>query len=66
VESGARVSRRDDAAGRERNAAEDDRNDLDNTCTARVTSCVAASDGFGQIIAVRAPREIQFGLKLYW
>ncbi len=41
-------------------------NGLDNTCTASVTSCVVASDRFGQIIAVRAPREIQFGLKLYW
>jgi hypothetical protein len=41
-------------------------NGLDNTCTASVTSCVVASDRFGQIIAVRAPREIQFGVKLYW
>ena len=41
-------------------------NGLDNTCTASVTSCVVASVRFGQIIAVRAPREIQFGVKLYW
>jgi hypothetical protein len=41
-------------------------NGLDNTCTANVSSCTVASDRFGQIIAVRAPREIQLGLKLYW
>ena len=39
---------------------------LDNTCTTSITSCTIATDTFGQLIAVRAPREIQFGLKLYW
>jgi hypothetical protein len=39
---------------------------LDNTCTTSITSCTVATDTFGQLIAVRAPREIQFGLKLYW
>jgi hypothetical protein len=41
-------------------------NGLDNTCTASVTTCLAANDRFGQIIAVRAPREIQLGFKVYW
>ncbi|MCX6537649.1 MAG: carboxypeptidase regulatory-like domain-containing protein [Acidobacteria bacterium] len=39
---------------------------LDNTCTTSITSCTVATDTFGQLIAVRAPREIQFGLKLFW
>ena len=39
---------------------------LDNTCTTSVTSCTVATDSFGQLIAVRAPREIQLSLKLYW
>jgi hypothetical protein len=41
-------------------------NGLDNTCTTSVTSCTVATDRFGQLIATRAPREIQIGLKLYW
>jgi hypothetical protein len=41
-------------------------NGLDNTCTTSITSCTVSNDTFGQLIAVRAPREIQLGLKLYW
>ncbi|MFM8536209.1 MAG: hypothetical protein ACKOEC_21965 [Acidimicrobiia bacterium] len=39
---------------------------LDNTCTSSNTSCNVTGDRFGQIIATRAAREIQLGLKLYW
>lgn len=40
---------------------------LDNTCTFSATAaCSTASDRFGQILATRAAREIQLGLKLYW
>ena len=39
---------------------------LDNTCTTSNTACNVAGDRFGQIIATRAAREIQLGLKLYW
>jgi hypothetical protein len=39
---------------------------LDNTCTTSVASCTVTTDSFGQLIAVRAPREIQLALKLYW
>ena len=41
-------------------------NGLDNTCTTSVTSCTVATDSFGQLIAARAPREIQLGIKLYF
>jgi len=39
---------------------------LDNTCTFSNTACNVTGDRFGQIIATRAAREIQLGLKLYW
>src|SRR5438105_3117674 len=39
---------------------------LDNTCTVSLTTCNTPSDTFGQILAARAPREIQLGLKFYW
>ena len=39
---------------------------LDNSCTVSVTNCLISTDRFGQIIATRAPREIQLGLKIYW
>ena len=39
---------------------------LDNTCTTSVTTCQAPTDKFGQVIAARAAREIQLGLKIYW
>ncbi len=39
---------------------------LDNTCQTLNTACNVAGDRFGQIIATRAAREIQLGLKLYW
>jgi hypothetical protein len=39
---------------------------LDNTCTVSNTACNVAGDRFGQILATRAAREIQLGLKLYW
>ncbi len=41
-------------------------NGMDNTCTTSNTSCNVAGDRFGQLIATRAPREIQLGLKFYW
>jgi len=41
-------------------------NGMDNTCTFSNTTCNAAGDRFGQLIATRAPREIQLGIKLYW
>jgi hypothetical protein len=39
---------------------------LDNTCTASLTTCNTPTDTFGQVLATRAPREIQLGLKFYW
>ncbi|MCX6549512.1 MAG: hypothetical protein NTY02_00640, partial [Acidobacteria bacterium] len=39
---------------------------LDNTCTVSLTSCTVTTDTFGQLTAVRAPREIQLSLKIYW
>ena len=41
-------------------------NSMDNTCTTLVTTCQAPTDVFGQLITVRAPREIQLGLKFFW
>jgi len=41
-------------------------NGLDNTCTVSLTTCNTPADTFGQILATRAPREIQVGLKFYW
>jgi hypothetical protein len=42
-------------------------NGLDNSCTFSATAaCSTTSDRFGQILATRAAREIQLGLKLYW
>jgi hypothetical protein len=41
-------------------------NGLDNSCTVSTTACNIAGDRFGQILATRAAREIQLGLKLYW
>jgi len=31
-----------------------------------LTTCNPSNDTFGQILATRAPREIQLGLKFYW
>jgi hypothetical protein len=39
---------------------------IDNTCTVSTTSCTVATDRFGQLLATRAAREIQLGLKVYW
>ena len=47
-------------------AADPNVNSMDNTCTTSVTTCQAPTDRFGQLIAARAPREVQLGLKLYW
>ena len=47
-------------------AADPGANGLDNTCTSSVTTCQVASDRFGQLIAARAAREVQLGLKVYW
>ncbi|MDP2389641.1 MAG: TonB-dependent receptor, partial [Acidobacteriota bacterium] len=41
-------------------------NSLDNTCTSSVVTCQVATDRFGQLIASRAAREVQLGLKVYW
>ena len=42
-------------------------NGLDNSCTFSTTAaCSTASDRFGQLLATRAAREIQLGIKLYW
>ena len=41
-------------------------NGMDNTCTFSNTACNVAGDRFGQLIATRAAREVQLGLKLYW
>lgn len=41
-------------------------NGLDNTCTTSTVSCTVTTDTFGQLLAVRAPREIQLGLKIYF
>ena len=41
-------------------------NGLDNTCTISVTSCTVTTDTFGQLLAARAPREIQLGIKVYF
>jgi hypothetical protein len=47
-------------------ASDPSTNSIDNTCTTSLTTCTIATDTFGQLVSVRAPREIQFGLKLYW
>jgi hypothetical protein len=47
-------------------ASDPSTNSIDNTCTTSLTSCTVATDTFGQLVSVRAPREIQLGLKLYW
>ena len=39
---------------------------LDNTCNVSNTACNIPNDTFGRILATRAAREIQLGLKLYW
>lgn len=41
-------------------------NGLDNTCTTSTTTCTIATDRFGQILNVRAPREVQLSLKVYF
>ena len=41
-------------------------NSMDNTCTTSNTTCTINTDRFGQLLATRAAREIQLGLKLYW
>jgi hypothetical protein len=39
---------------------------LDNTCTVSITACNVAADRFGQLLATRAPREIQLGFRVMW
>ena len=41
-------------------------NGIDNTCTTSTTTCTVATDRFGQILNVRAPREVQLSLKVYF
>lgn len=39
---------------------------INNTCITSLTTCNPGTDTFGQIVATRAPREVQLGLKFYW
>jgi hypothetical protein len=39
---------------------------VDGACAVSLTTCVVPGDTFGQILASRAPREVQLSLKLYW
>jgi len=39
-------------------------NGLDNTCTTVVASCNVPGDRFGQLLATRAPREVQLGARI--
>jgi hypothetical protein len=39
-------------------------NGLDNTCTQVIASCNVSGDRFGQLLATRAPREVQLGLRV--
>jgi len=41
-------------------------NGIDNSCTFSNSACNVTGDRFGQLIATRAAREIQLGIKLYW
>ncbi|HYB96296.1 MAG TPA: TonB-dependent receptor [Vicinamibacterales bacterium] len=41
-------------------------NGIDNTCTVSTTACNVPGDRFGQLIATRAAREVQLGVKVYW
>ena len=37
---------------------------LDNTCTQVIASCTVSGDTFGQLLATRAPREVQLGMRV--
>ena len=39
-------------------------NGLDNTCTVVIASCHVPGDRFGQLLATRAPREVQLGARI--
>ena len=39
-------------------------NGLDNTCSQVVVACNVPGDQFGQLLATRAPREMQLGLRV--
>ena len=39
-------------------------NGLDNTCTVVIASCHVTGDRFGQLLATRAPREVQLGARI--
>jgi hypothetical protein len=39
-------------------------NGLDNTCTQVIATCNVSGDRFGQLLATRAPREVQLGLRV--
>jgi hypothetical protein len=39
-------------------------NGLDNTCTQAIALCNVPGDQFGQLLATRAPREVQLGLRV--
>jgi Carboxypeptidase regulatory-like domain len=39
-------------------------NGLDNTCTQVIASCNVSGDRFGQLLATRAPREVQLGMRV--
>jgi hypothetical protein len=50
------------------NTTQFDPGSIQNTCTvaATATDCTASTGNFGKLTGTRAPREIQFGVKLYW
>jgi hypothetical protein len=39
---------------------------VDAACAVSLTTCVVPGDTFGTVTGTRLPREIQFGLKLFW
>ncbi len=50
------------------NTIQFDPGSINNVCTVAVTAtdCAASSGNFGKLTNTRAPRELQFGFKLYW
>ncbi len=50
------------------NTTQFDPGSIQNVCTVAVTAtdCAASSGNFGKLTGTRAPREIQFGVKLFW
>lgn len=50
------------------NTTQFDPGSIQNTCTVATTAtdCSTSSGNFGKLTGTRAPREIQFGIKLFW